>query len=426
MKALGLIIQREYNTRIKKKSFIVMTLLIPFLVVAMLFVPMWLSTIKDSEVKRIVVIDDTGMYAAHLQSSDYYSFEIVMEKNAADMRNDVGQELFGILQISGDLSKDPQAVTFYSEKQAPHDLMMYVNRTLNDVAKNYKLEAFTNNAGIDAETIKSIRGIVEAKNIVSVNTIRWGKDGEEKETSGDLASGIGMASTMIMYMFILIYGSIVMQGVIEEKTNRIVEVMVSSVRPFDLMMGKLIGIGLTGFTQLLIWVVMGILLFNLKDIFFPELIQSGGASGYLSLLSSVEWGNILLFFLLFFVGGYFIYASLFAMVGSAVDNPQDSQQFVMPITLIFIFALYAGIYSGQNPDGPLAFWCSMIPLTSPIVMMVRVPMGIPMWEILLSLGILLASVILTVKFAAKIYRVGILMYGKKPGLKELYKWAKYK
>jgi len=424
MKALGLIIQREYNLRIKKKSFIIMTVLIPFLIAAMLFVPMWLASIKDSESKRIVVIDNTGLYAEHLQSSEYYTFEIT-DKNAGDFRENVGEEIFGLLQINGNLETNPQAATFYSEKQAPQDLMMYITHTLSEVAKNNKLEHFTQSAGVDKEIIHSIQQIVESKSTVSVNTIRWGKDGEEKETSGELASIIGMVSTMFMYMFILIYGSIVMQGVIEEKTNRIVEVMISSVRPFDLMMGKIIGIGLTGFTQLFIWICMGAVLFGLKDSIFPG-TDMGDLSGYFTLLSSIEWGSILLFFILFFIGGYLIYASLFAMVGSAVDNPQDSQQFVMPITMIFIFALYAGIYSGNNPDGPLAFWCSMIPLTSPIVMMVRVPMGIPLWETLLSLAILLVSVLLTVKFAAKIYRVGILMYGKKPSLKELYKWSKYK
>jgi len=423
MKALGLIIQREYFSRIKKKSFIVLTLLIPFLIAGIILVPLWLSSIKDSDVKRIVVIDNTGLYAKYLESTDAYNFEIT-DKTTDDLRANPEGEIFGLLQITDDLATNPKSVTFYSEKQAPHDLLRYMNYTLSEVTKNYRLEHLTQNANIDPVIVQSIQQVVESKNNVSINTVRWSKDGEDKETSTELVSSIGMACTLFMYMFILTYGAMVMQGVIEEKTNRIVEVMVSSVRPFELMMGKIIGIGLTGFTQLFIWIIMGAAILGFRGALFPEM--SSDMTGLLSLLSTVDWGSILGFFLLFFIGGYLIYAAIFAMFASAVDNPQDTQQFVMPVTLIFIFALYAGMYSLNNPDGPLAFWCSMIPLTSPIVMMVRVPAGIPLWEILVSLVILFISVILTIKLAAKIYRVGILMYGKKPSIKELYKWAKYK
>ena len=251
------------------------------------------------------------------------------------------------------------------------------------------------------------------------------QDGTEKESSVKLASGLGFALIMFMYMFIMTYGAMVMQGVIEEKTNRIVEVMVSSVKPFNLMMGKIIGIGLVGFTQLFIWILMGAIILGIGNSLLPA-TGGEGALSYISLLSSVNWFFLLGFFILFFIGGYLIYAAIFAMFASAVDNPQDTQQFVMPITIIFIVALYAGIYSVNNPDGPLAFWCSIIPFTSPIVMMVRIPAEVAIWEAILSLAILYASTILMIKFAAKIYRVGILMYGKKPSIKEILKWAKYK
>lgn len=425
MKPLLLIIQREYFTRIKKRSFILLTLLIPFLVAATIIIPYQLSQIKDSDEKRVILIDETGLYASHLTSFDQYRFEHT-SKDIPGVKQDVAEgEVFGVLVISKSLLTNPESATLYSEKQAPKDLLLYINQTLNVVTKEQQINQFVENNSVDRQVIQSIKSIVESKNTISVNTIKWEEGGAEKETSTELASVIGMVMTMFMYMFILTYGAMVMQGVIEEKSNRIVEVMISSVRPFDLMMGKIIGIGLTGFTQLLAWLVLGVIGISI----FSAGVSSGDASRSVEIIStlpSLDWGYILAFFLLFFIGGYLIYASLFATFASAVDNPQDSQQFVMPITLIFIFALYAGIYSTQNPDGPLAFWCSMIPFTSPIVMMVRIPYGIPFWQALLSVSILYASVVLTIKFAAKIYRVGILMYGKKPSIKELYRWMKYK
>jgi len=428
MRALGLIIKREYLIRIKKKSFIILTVLMPFLFAALLFVPLWLAQIKDSESKRIIVIDKTGLYAGHLQSSDNYTFE-TSAQNTDQIRPEIGNSVFALVQITDNLSANPKAATIYSEKQVPMDLLMYLNSILNSVNKEDKLNQFASSNDIDKEYIRSIKQIVESRNDISINTIRWDSAGEEKKTSAELATTIGMILVLFMYMFILTYGAMVMQGVIEEKSNRIVEIMISSVRPFDLMMGKIIGIGLTGFTQLFIWIVMIGIIIGSKDIIFPAMgnvADTGGLLAIIDLLPTINWTNLLIFFILFFIGGYLIYAAIFAMFASAVDNPQDSQQFVMPITIIFIFALYAGIYSVNNPDGPLAFWCSMIPFTSPIVMMVRIPAEIPLWETLVSLAILFISVIITIKIAAKIYRVGILMYGKKPDLKELYKWMKYK
>lgn len=429
MKALTLIIQREFYSRVKKKSFILLTIAIPFLFAGLIFLPILLSQVKDSETKKIVIVDRSGIYAPHFKSTEDYKFEIVKE-NPDESKVKDREEMFGFLDISGNLNQNPKGATFYSEKQLPMDLLMYINNTLTEVSKEYKLNEYTSSLSIDKEVVQSLQELLLSKDNISINTIRWDKDGAEKEMSVELASAIGMVLIMFMYLFILTYGAMVMQGVIEEKTNRIVEVMVSSVKPFNLMMGKIIGIGLTGFVQLFIWICMIALLLGVKEAVFPTLatVSDGTDSfmSYLNILPSVNWFNILFFFLLFFLGGYLIYAAIFAMFGSAVDNPQDTQQFVMPISIIFIFSLYVGLASAQNPDGPLAFWCSMIPLTSPMVMMVRIPAEIPLWETILSLVILYISVLLTIKFAAKIYRVGILMYGKKPNVKELYKWFKYK
>lgn len=428
MKALNLIIQREYLTRIKKKSFILLTILMPVLFIGFIFVPLLLAGIKDSEVKHITVIDSTGKYAPHLKSSDYYTFEYIGTGNQDNIKPKIGKDIFGILQINEDLTINPKAATFLSEKQIPMDLFMYINHTFSEVVKNDKLNHYAQTDNIDLQIITDVKQIINNAENISITTLRLDSDGAEKETSTAVAASIGGVFTLLMYVFILMYGAMVMNGVVEEKSNRIVEVMISSVKPFDLMMGKIIGIGLTGLTQLFIWIVImgGVLV--AKNYIFPDTDLSGvhHMLANLSNFTSVNWVEIIVFFLLLFIGGYLIYASLFAMFGAAVDNPQDTQQFVMPITFIFIFALYAGMYSIQNPDGPLAFWCSMIPLTSPIVMMVRIPFEIPLWEKLLSLAILYITIILVVKFAAKIYRVGILMYGKKPSIKEIFKWFTYK
>jgi ABC-2 type transport system permease protein len=276
---------------------------------------------------------------------------------------------------------------------------------------------------------------------MDVQTIKWGKDGTASVSSTGLASGIGILFTFLIYMFILMSGAMVMQSVMEEKTNRIVEVMVSSVRPFDLMMGKIISMGLVCLTQLFAWCLLTIALISIGGMFFGAtagqdvmLMQNGMQSGMkelssmtglLSKLSSFNFVEIITFFILFFIGGYILYSSLYAAIGSAVNSPEDSQQFMMPMMIFMIFALYAGMYSVQNPDGPLAFWCSFIPFTSPIVMMVRIPFEIPFQQILISLVILYAFAVFSVWISAKIYRIGILMYGKKPTLKEILQWIKY-
>ncbi len=427
MKALNLIIKREYLTRIKKRSFIIMTILMPILFIGFIFVPLLLADIKDSDVKKIVVIDTTGKYAAQLQSSEYYTFES-FDNPPEEIKSKVGTDIFGILQITDDLTINPKAATFLSEKQAPMDLINYINRTFSEIVKEDKLSNLATTDNVDPLVISNIQQILKNTDKISVSTLRMDKDGSEKETSSAVAANLGIVFTLLMYMFILMYGVMVMNGVVEEKSNRIVEVMISSVRPFDLMMGKIIGIGLTGLTQLFIWIAIITTVLSIKDNLFPGADLSGinQMLASLSMLSSVNWIEILAYFIILFIGGYMVYASLFAMFGAAVDNAQDTQQFVMPITLIFVFALYAGMYSVQNPDGPLAFWCSMIPLTSPIVMMVRIPFEIPLWEKLLSLAILYITIFFVVKFAAKIYRVGILMYGKKPSIKEIIKWISYK
>ena len=440
MDALKIIISREYISRVTKKSFILLTIFMPFLFTALVFVPYWLSTIQDSGQRKIVVVDESGLYASEFESSESYKFEIIEDENVGDQQSRLGKDVYAILQITDDLSKNPKAVSFLSEKQAPVDLLSSIERTLSEKVSEQKLEALSHSDNVDSKTIDQVKQIIESGSEISLSTMKWGQDGSISETSTVVASVVGGAFTILIYMFIMIYGSMVMQAVMEEKRSRIVEVMISSVKPVYLLIGKIVGIGLVGITQLVFWGVMIGILFAGASAFLinpeqaSEMAAASGSvatqgfdiEGALASVMTVNWFEIIFFFLIYFIGGFVMFASIFATIGSAVDNEEDTQQFMTPITILMLFAFYAGFYSINNPDGPLAFWCSLIPITSPIVMMVRLPFGVPLWEKLLSVVLLYGSFILTSIMAAKIYRVGILMYGKKPSLKELIKWMKYK
>lgn len=438
MNALKIIIAREYLSRVTKKSFILLTIFMPFLFTALVFVPYWLSTVKDSGIRKIVVIDESGIYASEFENTTYYEYEILGETNATDQQSRLGKDVYAILHITNDLSIKPKSVSLLSEKQAPMDLLLSIERKLSERVAEQKLEALSHSDNVDSRTIAQVRDIIESDNSISLTTMRWGVDGTISETSTVVASIVGGGFTFLIYMFIMIYGSMVMQAVMEEKRSRIVEVMISSVKPVYMLIGKIIGIGLVGITQLVFWGIMLAILFTGVSFFMtnPEQASQMAAAssdmggidieGALASIMSVNWFEIIFYFFVYFIGGFVMFASIFATIGAAVDNEEDTQQFMTPITILMLFSFYAGFYSINNPDGPLAFWCSLIPITSPIVMMVRLPFGVPIWEKLLSVVLLYGSFILTSIMAAKIYRVGILMYGKKPSLKELAKWMRYK
>ncbi len=427
MNKLGIIINREYLTRVRKKSFIIMTFLTPLLFIGLIFGTFFLSSIKDGETKVIIVADETNKYFDILTSTDQFHF-VKAKGGFEELRKNSDEQVYATLVISGDLMQNPSAITLYSEKQVTSDLERTIVNQLNEYLSDEKIASY------DIPELKQI--MTESKVSINLQTKRLSEDGKETEASAAVASVVGMAFTVIIYMFIFIYGAMVMQGVLEEKTNRIVEVMVSSVKPFELMMGKIIGIGLVGLTQFLLWVALIVGFYFFGGAYFmssnPGMEGAGAgmaAPGMIQqifqLMGTINMAEIIISFIIFFIGGYLIYASIFAAVGAMVNSQEDTQQFMTPITLLILFALYAGIYSVENPNGPLAFWASMFPLTSPIVMMVRVPFDVPLWERLVSIALLFGTVILMVKLTAKIYRVGILMYGKKPDIKEIVKWLKY-
>ena len=437
MSKIWIIIQREFMTRVKKKSFILLTILMPFIFAALIMVPLMLATIEGDEQKTVMVVDKTGRYVGSLKSTANYAFVPTADNKDEFYTED--SEVEAVVQITADLAKNPTAVTIYSPREVKAELLNYVETCLGEQVRREKLSAYNIP---ELETI-----IADIQTDFHVATVKRNAEGDETSSNTYIAMTAGFIFTFLIYMFVMSYGGMVMQSVMEEKTNRIVELMVSSVKPFQLMMGKIIGVGLVGFVQLAIWgVMLSIILVVCGSVFglstapaVPAVAgadaqmaavaqQAGGgeAAEIMSALMGLPYAELGIMFVLYFVGGYLLYASFFAAVGASINAQEDSSQFIMPVVLIMVFGLYAAMYSAENTNGPLAFWASMFPLTSPIVMMVRIPFGVPWWEEVLSLGLLFATSVGFVWLSARIYRVGILMYGKKPSLREMLKWVRWR
>ena len=438
-----LVASREFSTRVKKKSFIILTVLMPFIFAALVFVPIWLSTIKDNDQKEVAVADATGKYASLFKDDQTYRYIPITDPDNKAYYSDTTQ-FEAVVDIRADLVQNPKAVTIYSRNEVAAGLLSYVNNVLNEKIRHDKLEA-TGIAGLD-------KIIKDVQTEISVPTMKRTADGSTTSSDTNIAIAAGFIFTFLIYMFVMSYGGMVMQSVMEEKTNRIVELMVSSVKPFQLMMGKIVGIALVGFVQLAIWGIMLTVILTVAGTVLgisgvdmaqtqqmgmagmsaaanPAAMQAAMPSESQQLfaaLINLPYAELGTCFVLYFIGGYLLYASFFAAIGASVNEQEDSSQFMMPVIIIMIFGIYAAMGSAENTNGPLAFWSSMFPLTSPIVMMVRIPFNVPMWQELLSLAILYATALFFVWCSARIYRVGILMYGKKPSIKEMIKWMRYK
>lgn len=432
MNKILIIIQREFLKRVRTKGFIILTITMPFIMAALVFVPLWLSSIENDEQQKVAVIDPTGVYAKALKASKSFAFSaqpvITEEMRSEDSPYDA------VVAISGDLVKNNGKVTIYSHKEIPGNLLDYIQSKLNETVQKQKLEA-TGIAGLD-------KIIDNVQRDVKMNTVKWSKEGDEQASSTYVAIIVGGIFTLLIYIFVITYGGMVMQSVIEEKTNRIIELLVSSVKPFQLMMGKIIGVMLVGIAQMALWGVMLSIIMTVASVGFgvsqaqsiaagqpmpsPTMNMSQDTQELLTAIVNLPYAEIGLMFIIMFVGGYLLYSSFFAATGASINEQEDANQFVVPITMITLFGLYAAMYSIENTDGPLAFWASLFPLTSPIVMMIRIPFGVPLWQELLSITLLYASAFLMIWIGGKIYRVGILMYGKKPSIKEIIKWMRYK
>ena len=422
-----LIVQREYLETVAKKSFIVMTLLMPFLIVLLGGVPVLLEKLNKSDVKTVAVIDETNQLASAIKSDEVFHFELIeqaIQGNPRQLYDNRGDELYAIVVIPRDIESTHQ-VLVYSESSVNSVLVSHLHTAMSRVLTDAKIASY----GIDG-----LDKILKECNIdVDVRSIKWSDEGDEQTSSTELAMLIGIVLSLMSYMFVIMYGSMIMNSVIEEKSNRIVEVIVSSCKPIELMLGKIVGVALVGLTQMLIWSILLGIVGSIVGIGFASteaqavagaMAEASTDSSIIEMLGSINYLQILGFFAIYFVGGFLLYASLFAAFGSAVDQASDASQFTTPIVMIIVIALYAAIACMENPDGDIAFWCSMIPFTSPMVMMVRLPFDVPAWQSLLSIAILYASAIGLTALSARIYRTGILLYGKKNSIKDLIKWLK--
>lgn len=434
MNKILIIIEREFLKRIQKKSFIVLTIVSPLIMAALIFVPLWLSSIENDEQQHVAVIDPSGQYFKALKETETFHFTQVPSLTN-EMRSEESP-YDAVVSIPRGLLDNKAKVCIYSRKEVPVNLLSYVQTTLDDQVRQQRLKA----SGI-AQLDKIIS---EVEKGTKVETVKWNDQGDETISSSVVAMVVGFLFTFLIYMFVVGYGGLVMQSVIEEKANRIVELMVSSVKPFELMMGKIIGVMLVGLLQMAIWAILFVVILSGVSVYFginamdtmsaanPAVMQAAQAQPnveaqeMLSMLGNLPLAELAIMFLLMFVGGYLLYASFFAATGASINEQEDSSQFVIPVTMITLFGFYAAMYSVENIDGPLAFWTSLFPLTSPIVMMVRIPFGVPLWQELLSVVLLYATAFFMVWAGGKIYRVGILMYGKKPSMKEIIKWMRYK
>ena len=432
MSKIALIIKREFIAKVRNKSFIVMTFLSPLLFVGIAVFVGFLSTMK-ADLKTIAIHDETGKFINEFKSDEEYKYVDFSAVDIKTLKDSIVSESYEGLLIIPKIEDNTvlQKGIQYVSNDSPG--VMFIEDLEDIIAKKITLENYQKQ-GLDTLKINQAKADVAIKlNKASGETALKGLN--------EIKIGIGGAFGYLIMMFIIIYGNMVMRSVIEEKTSRIIEVIISSVKPFQLMMGKIIGTSLAGILQFLIWAILGMTaMFIMSSIFGVQMgassgmqeqaVQTAQSSGKLQLYIAELWNlpiaTILISFIIYFIGGYFLYSSFYASIGAAVDNETDSQQFLLPIIMPLILAVYIGFFTVINdPHGTIATVFSMIPLTSPIVMMMRIPFGVPWWQIVLSMTILFGTFFGVVWFAAKIYRVGILMYGKKPSWKELYKWLKY-
>ena len=454
MGKIGIIINREYTSRVKKKSFILTTLLVPIFIAAMIAVPALIAYYStDNKEREIAVTDESGVVAANLENSENVKYTVASAEEAAQIKKDLGSssKYYAVLEIGKLDSLGNAPLSIYANEQININLQQKIENDVNNVLRYNKLKSY------DIPDLENVITNVQSDSNLKTYQISEKEDG--KETSVFSYMAIGYVSSFIIYMFIFLFGSMVMRGVIEEKNNRIVEVIVSSVKPIQLMIGKIIGIALVAVTQFIIWVALIFLIVGgvsmargsgsaeqfaqqavtqnvagVPDAASPEavtdLVQNQGAENPMStILSTIGQMNILGIlgtFLIFFVLGYLLYSSMFAAVGACVDNEADTQQLILPVTIPLIIGLMIMLNAFQNPNSAVAVWGSIIPFTSPMVMVARFAYGVPAWQYILSIALLIVTFLVMAWISAKIYRIGILSYGKKATWKDIGKWLKFK
>ena len=429
-----LIIQREFLSRVRKRTFLLVTILGPLVFAALLIVPGILASMPEED-KNIIVLDEAALIIPEEGRGEYQLEYLDPRENDLESakKSLIDSDFDALLYIPTGENWDPDFIKnnilLFGKEDPSINMVQYLDGVLEDRLNKQKLLR----NGVDPNVVEL------SLTQVNIQSFTLGDEGAEQQSATVLKMGLGYIAGILIYFFIFFYAVMVMRGVIEEKSSRIVEVIISSVRPFQLMMGKILGIGAVGVVQFIIWVLLSGGIYFIATMFiFPEMIadqatgtpvgmdasSSQGLEIY-DMLRAIDFPLIIGGFIFYFFGGYFLYSAMFAALGSAIDQETDSQQFIMPVTVPMIIALVTAANVIQDPNGPLAFWMSMIPFTAPISMMIRLPFGIPIWQVIVSGAILIGTFFAMVALAGKIYRVGILMYGKKVSWKELYKWLRH-
>lgn len=430
MRNLKLIIKREYLARVRNKTFVIMTFLSPLILVGMILLIAYLASLNKDEQRIVAVSDESGLFVSNFQPSEEIRFIDLSQIPLDEAKLLVEEkEYYGLLHIPKLEKIDMPEIQFFAKEAPAFGFLTDIEKTIGSKLTNMKLQE----RGIDVDLIK------ESDTNIDISIQNFSGERTSK-MSNYVKMFFGGAAGYLLMMFIIIYGNMVMRSVIEEKTNRIIEIIISSVKPIHLMLGKILGTSLAGITQFVIWVILGGIMLtvassiaglDLAAVHSPQQqavdqILENDLQQLIVDIAKLPMLTILLSFLVYFIGGYFLYSSIYAAIGAAVDSETDTQQFMLPLILPLMLGIYVGFFSViENPHGVISTVFSMIPLTSPIVMLMRIPFGVTWWELTLSITLLILSIAGTVWVAAKIYRVGILMYGKKPGYKELYKWLKY-
>ena len=452
LRNINIIISREYLTRVKKKSFLLTTFLVPVLFAAICILPSVIMFMAKDTDKKVAVIDQSGIVMPYLVDTDAVDYEDYSTEPVDSMKLRFDELGLDALVVVSPLDSVQRSVTVasYSAKPLSMELKEGVQSKVNDAVEDYRLALYE---------IGDLKQIMEdVKSDISMSTYTLDESGEEKITSSEVYMIISMLLSIIIYMFIAMFSGMVMQSVIEEKSSRVVEVLVSSVKATELMFGKIIGVACVALTQFFLWIILTLVLVGGFSAFvgFDSLMgdpaqteqmmemaqmQMGGVDmtemtetmaeeegmgAVLSTLKDIDWVQMILAFIIYFALGYLLYASFFAAIGSAVENEADTNQLQMPVTVPLLLAFFIAIYAFNAPDSPIVWWGSMIPFTSPIVMLARIPFGVPMWELVLSIVLLLATFAACGWASAKIYKIGILMFGKKTTFKDLWKWLKQK
>jgi ABC-2 type transport system permease protein len=431
-----------------------MSILGPLLFAGLMLAPAVISQMDDTEVKVIAVSDSTHLFHNYFPETEYMKFTYLPNANIEAHKKDFWEkDYYAVLDINTTIinplhsENQRHTIHLYSDKAPSLSVQTHISNAMEKYLEKEKLKTY----GIDENILRVI------KTNIDVDAVKITKDGTEKKSNFTLSMILGYVMALLIYMVIFISGTQVMRGVLEEKTSRIVEVMISSVKPFELMAGKIIGVGLVVLSQFGIWIVLTMVLYStVGPMFLPDVsamgaqqeqiqtlteatggmqaempaaemaeVQDGFVNEMLTAVQTINFTGIIVAFILFFLGGYFLYGSLFAAVGSAVDSEADTQQFMLPLTIPMILAIIIMSNVIQNPESPLAFWASIIPFTSPVIMMARIPFGVPIPQIILSVVVLYATIVFFIWISARIYRTGILMYGKKVNWKEIWKWIRY-